>query len=85
VVVIHNDNRSSDSCRLEKTISGIILDDATIPALSAAPAAQVEAAQQARQLLVVEFHARWAAGRQFKDAAFQSLEAGITMPSFLWR
>ena len=46
VVVIHNDHRSSDSFRLGKTIFRIILDDATIPALTTAPAAQIEAAQQ---------------------------------------
>ena len=49
------------------------MDDATIPSLTAAPAAQIEAAQQSRQLLVVEFHARLAAGRHFKDASLQSL------------
>ena len=45
VGVVHNDNRSNGSCRLKKTISGIIRDDATIPALPAAAAAQIEAAQ----------------------------------------
>src|SRR5688572_12431299 len=38
LVVIHNDNRSNDSCRLKKTISGILWDDATIPAPSATAA-----------------------------------------------
>ncbi|MEX2170052.1 MAG: hypothetical protein WD851_12145, partial [Pirellulales bacterium] len=61
------------------------MDDAAIPSLTAAPAAQIEAAQQSRQLFVVELHARWAAGRQFKEATLQSLEVGITIPSFLWR
>ena len=46
VVVIHNDHRSSDSCRLGKTIAARIFNDATIPALTTAPAPQIEAAQQ---------------------------------------
>lgn len=44
VVVIHYDHCSSGSFRLGKTISGIILDGQTIPSLTTAPAAQVEAA-----------------------------------------
>jgi hypothetical protein len=49
------------------------LDGATIPAMTTAPAAQIEAAQQSRQLFVVKLHARWAAGRQFKEATLKSL------------
>jgi hypothetical protein len=73
VVVIHNDNRSSDSFRLGKSISGIIWNGSAIPSPPAAPASQVEAAQPSRQLLIVEFNALLAAGRHFKDAALKSL------------
>ena len=45
VVVIHNDHCSIDSFRLGKTIVARIVYDAAIPALTAAPAAQIEAAQ----------------------------------------
>ena len=49
---------------------------------AAAAADEFEAAQQSRQLFVVEFHARLATGRHFKDAALKSLEVGITVPPF---
>src|ERR1700674_3798395 len=73
VVVIHNDNCSIDSFQLGKTISGIIWNGSTIPSPPATPAAQIEAAQQSRQLFVVELHARLATGRHFKDTALKSL------------
>lgn len=41
--------------------------------MTAAPAAQIETAQQSPQLFVVELHARLTAGRQFKEATLKSL------------
>src|SRR3954469_24956409 len=41
--------------------------------LTSAPAAQIKAAQQSRQLAVVEFHAHLVTGRHFKDAFLKSL------------
>jgi hypothetical protein len=49
------------------------LDDAAIPSLTSAPAAQIEAAQQSRQLFIVELYARLLGGRHFKDAFLKSL------------